>query len=118
MQIEGKKFFLQPSLGAKSGTVLVERPFIKKRFHDRGKVRGHKHTMQLRFESACILQLRKILVPSNPDHAKLIQAALDDRQGVANGPTAGTDQRVSHRYFCCYLAIGIGPDRFLPLVWD
>lgn len=54
--------------------------------------------MQLRFETAPILQLRKILIPSNPDHAKLIQATLNDRQGVATGPTAGTDQQleVSH----------------------
>lgn len=98
MQIEGKKFFLQPSLGAKSGTILAERPFEKKRFHNRRKARGHNHTMQLRFETAPILQLRKILIPSNPDHAKLIQATLNDRQGVATGPTAGTDQQleVSH----------------------
>lgn len=98
VQIEGKKFYLQPSLGATSGNVIPAAPYQKMRFHRRQKDGGHTHNLHLRFESAPILQLRKILLPSNPDHAKILRASVSDGQERAAATIARVNRDVSGQH--------------------
>lgn len=95
MQADEKKFFLQPSLGAKAGARLDQKPHAKKSFHRREKLGGKTYTLKLHFEAAPILQLRKILVPSNPTHAQIIAASSNARQQAARDSLAGPKGQVS-----------------------
>ncbi|GAQ85286.1 hypothetical protein KFL_002270200 [Klebsormidium nitens] len=88
-QAEGKKFFLQPSLGAKAGARVDQEAYTRRDYHNREKLGGKKCTMQLRFETAPILQLRKILDPSKAAHVQIIAASSNTRQRAAENSVAG-----------------------------
>ncbi|KAK9824740.1 hypothetical protein WJX74_003623 [Apatococcus lobatus] len=70
--VEGKKWFMRPSLKADSGDI-VGKPFtFSTTRYD--KVR-HLATLSLRMETAAILTLRKVLNPKLPAHQAIINAS-------------------------------------------
>lgn len=85
--IEGKKWFLQPSLAAKAGDVMAGPP-VTFSTHVYRSLRVLTK-LELRMETAAILVLRKVLDPENPAHQRIIDASQPpDEQEEGEGESA------------------------------
>ncbi|GAQ86305.1 hypothetical protein KFL_002810130 [Klebsormidium nitens] len=93
-QADGKKFFTAPSLTAESGRVLPTKSHKQESFHTRPVSRVPVIQLKLRFETAPILLLRKVLDQSNPEHARLLEGV---HQRVQEGGEASTSQPAVER---------------------
>lgn len=83
--IEGKKWFLQPSLSAKAGNVVPGPPMtFSTNIYEHVRMLAE---LNLKMETAAILVLRKVLDPENPDH----QAIIDSSQ-PPHEPEEGGDE--------------------------
>ncbi|DBA83005.1 hypothetical protein WJX77_011326 [Trebouxia sp. C0004] len=85
--IEGKKWFLQPSLAAKAGDVVAAPPItFSTNVYQTVRVLTK---LKLRMETAAILVLRKVLDPENPAHQRIIDASQPpDEQEEGGGESA------------------------------
>lgn len=94
LQADGKKFFTAPSLTAECGRVLATTTRKRMASHWRPMFKALLIQLKLRFETAPILLLRKVLEQSNPEHVRLLDGVHQSAQG---GAEASTSQSSSGR---------------------